>query len=73
MLLTDQKMLLAILDRETAFRLDIECRAVRFGQTEVRCVFRCSFRPDVCDLMLVADDQTGIFNLARNGITKPDR
>ena len=36
-LLTDQKMLLAILDRETA-RLDIECRAV-CGQTKVRCVF----------------------------------
>lgn len=67
-LLTDQKMLLAILDREPAFRLDVE-RAVRFRQTEIRGVFGCPFRPDVCDLiLLVADSQTGIFNLARNGI-----
>lgn len=67
-LLTDQKMLLAIFDREPAFRLDV-VSAVRFGQTEIRGVFGCPFRPDVCDLiLLVADSQTGIFNLARNGI-----
>ena len=66
-LFTDQEMLVAILDREPALRFHEEA-AVLFRKTEIRAVGRGPLRPDVFDLvLLVADDETGIFNLAGDG------
>ena len=71
MLLTDQQMLLPVFDREPAFRLDVE-RAVCLWEPKSGCKWM-PLRPDVGDLvLLVADFETGLLNLAETVSSSPD-